>query len=121
MLLSATDWVAMGPFASLSGQTENVQIDGFDLSFAGDGSAEKPVIGAVNVVLPHPTNPDVLFDVLFIRCGQRRRVAIHECDIAVLHLGTDHRLRPIALDRSAGVRFGRSFREHIGCWHRPQQ
>lgn len=38
-----------------------MQIENIDLSFQKNGAAENPVGGAINVVLPHPTNFNILF------------------------------------------------------------
>ena len=46
--LAYGQWVAQGPSPILNGQVENIP-------------GSNPVIGAVHSVLPHPTNPDILY------------------------------------------------------------
>lgn len=58
-VLSSTNWVAAGPFGVINGQMTNVNAPGENSVTAG--KSENFVTGAVNVVLPHPSNPDVLF------------------------------------------------------------
>ena len=45
--LMATQWIAQGPFGASNGQVE--------------GIVNKPVTGAVHVVVAHPTNPDIIW------------------------------------------------------------
>ncbi len=59
LVLSSTEWVSLGPDYAISGQQQNIDLPGANPLVAN--AAENPVTGAVNVVLPHPTNPDILF------------------------------------------------------------
>ncbi len=58
-MLSSTEWVSLGPSYSINGQSQNIDIPGENP--ISESRTEDPVSGAVNVVLPHPSNPDILF------------------------------------------------------------
>ena len=59
LVLSAVEWVSLGPNYALNGQIQNIDLPGTNPIIAG--ATENAVTGAVNVVLPHPSIPDVLF------------------------------------------------------------
>ena len=46
-ILLVADWTPLGPFSATNGQVENI--------------ANKPIVGAIDALLAHPTNPNTLY------------------------------------------------------------
>ena len=57
LVLSSTQWVSLGPDYSINGQIQNIDLPGTNP--IDEDKTENPVTGAVNVVLPHPSDPSL--------------------------------------------------------------